>query len=64
MNYHRLPDEYNPNWDLSGAVEDLQLMFAVGYNLGNTDVFPDWNKGSEFKALRDSIMKEYIRFII
>ena len=27
--YHQVDDEYDPSWNLSGAVEDLQLLFAV-----------------------------------
>ena len=26
-----------PDWDLSGAVEDAQLLFAVGYRVANAD---------------------------
>ena len=33
MDYHKPSDEYSPNWDLSGAVEDLRLFFMVGYVL-------------------------------
>ena len=27
--YHGPGDEYNPDWDLSGAVEDLMLYFEI-----------------------------------
>ena len=57
QNYHRPSDEYSPDWDLSGAVEDLQLMFEVGYKLGNTDTFPNWSEGSMYKPIRDAMMK-------
>ena len=51
--YHRPSDEFDPKWDLSGAIADLQLLFNVGKNLANSDKFPKWKTGSEFKALRE-----------
>ena len=56
--YHQLSDEVDPNWDLSGAVQDLQLLFEVGYQVANGDKFPEWKPGSEFKAKRDEILKK------
>jgi Zn-dependent M28 family amino/carboxypeptidase len=29
--YHQVADEVKPDWDLSGAVEDLQFLFLAGY---------------------------------
>ena len=55
--YHKPADEYDPDWDLRGAVEDLQLLFRVGYRLVNESTFPNWKPGSEFKAKRDSMMR-------
>ncbi len=46
--YHKPSDEIKPDWDLSGAIEDAQLMFMVGYNVANTDKFPEWKPGNEF----------------
>ncbi len=47
--YHNLCDEYNEQWDLSGAVEDVQAFFDVGYELSKDNVWPQWSKASEFK---------------
>jgi Zn-dependent M28 family amino/carboxypeptidase len=55
--YHKPSDEYDPNWDLSGMVEDLQLLFQVGLKLGNEDTFPNWKEGTEFRAKRDRDME-------
>jgi Zn-dependent M28 family amino/carboxypeptidase len=55
--YHAPSDEVKPDWDLSGAVEDAQLMFAVGYRVANADALPEWKPGNEFKAKRDAMMK-------
>lgn len=47
--YHNLCDEYNEKWDLSGATEDVQAFFEVGYELSKEGVWPKWSKTSEFK---------------
>jgi len=56
-NYHKPSDEYDPNWDLSGAVDDLRLIFKIGYELSRESSFPNWREGIEFKAKRDADMK-------
>src|SRR5437660_4374801 len=55
--YHQVTDEIRPDWDLSGAVQDVQLLFEVGYQVANDDKFPEWKPRSEFKAKRDSMLK-------
>ncbi len=54
--YHKPSDELDPNWDLTGTVADLRLLFRVGYRLANEATFPNWREGTEFKAIRDSMM--------
>ncbi|HZR05746.1 MAG TPA: M28 family peptidase [Candidatus Udaeobacter sp.] len=56
--YHQVSDEVDPNWDLSGAVQDIDLLFEVGYQVANGDKFPEWKPGSEFKAKRDAMLKK------
>jgi Zn-dependent M28 family amino/carboxypeptidase len=56
--YHQPSDEVDPAWDLSGAVQDLQLLFEVGYQVANGDKFPEWKSGSEFKAKREAMLKK------
>jgi Zn-dependent M28 family amino/carboxypeptidase len=56
--YHQVTDEVRPDWDLSGAVQDVQLVFEVGYEVANADKFPEWKPSSEFKAKRDSMLKK------
>jgi Zn-dependent M28 family amino/carboxypeptidase len=55
--YHQVSDEVKPDWDLSGAVQDVQLLFQVGYEVANGDKYPEWKPGNEFKAQRDAMMK-------
>ncbi|HVD95528.1 MAG TPA: M20/M25/M40 family metallo-hydrolase [Candidatus Limnocylindria bacterium] len=56
--YHQPSDEVDPNWDLSGAVQDIQLLFEVGYQVTNGDKFPEWKASSEFKVKRDAMLKK------
>ncbi len=52
--YHKPSDEVMPDWDLSGAVEDLRLFFDVGLRVCATDEWPRWTKGAEFEAVREA----------
>ena len=55
-NYHKPSDEFDPNWDLSGAIDDLRLLFKVGYRLAMESTFPNWKVGTPYKAKRDADM--------
>jgi Zn-dependent M28 family amino/carboxypeptidase len=55
--YHKVSDEVKPDWDLSGATEDAQLLFQVGYRVAQRTAIPEWKAGTEFKAKRDSMMR-------
>jgi len=56
--YHQPSDEVDPTWDLSGAVQDVDLLFEVGYQVANADKFPEWKPGAEFKPKRDAMIKK------
>jgi len=56
--YHAPSDQIKPDWDLSGAVEDAELLAAVGYRVTNAEKFPEWKPGNEFKAKRDEMLKK------
>jgi Zn-dependent M28 family amino/carboxypeptidase len=56
--YHTPSDQVKPDWDLSGAVEDAQLLLAVGYRVANADRLPEWKPGNEFKAKRDAMLRK------
>jgi len=55
--YHQPSDEIKADWDLSGAVEDADLLVAVGYRVANAGKLPEWKPGNEFKAKRDAMRK-------
>ena len=42
---------------LGFANEDAQLLFQVGYRVSQRRAYPEWNPGTEFKALRDEMMR-------
>ncbi|HYE75985.1 MAG TPA: M28 family metallopeptidase, partial [Blastocatellia bacterium] len=50
--YHQPSDEYSPNWDFSGMVQQARLAFWVGLRVANADETPQWNKGDEFERAR------------
>lgn len=52
--YHKVNDEWNDNWDLRGAQQDLFLFYQVGSELANSRNWPNWNEGNEFRAIRDA----------
>jgi len=55
--YHKPSDEVKPDWDLAGAVDDLALLFKVGYRVAEADRYPEWKPGTEFKAVREKMLQ-------
>ena len=55
--YHKVSDQIKPDWDLAGAVEDAQLLAAIGYRVAQAEKNPEWKPGTEFKAKRDETMR-------
>ena len=51
--YHGPKDEYDPKWDFRGVQSDLDLYYRVGRALAESDAWPNWVKGDEFRAARD-----------
>ncbi len=56
--YHKPSDKVKPDWDMSGAVQDLQYYWMVGYRVAQADKYPEWKPGAEFKAKRDEMLKK------
>ena len=52
--YHQACDRYGPDWNLAGAVQDVELMRVIGADLANSRRWPEWKPGSEFKAVRET----------
>ena len=52
--YHKVSDEVKPDWDLSGALEDLTFLYHMGAQLAAGDEWPAWSETSEFRAVREA----------
>lgn len=58
-NYHKPADRYDPEtWNLDGIVEDARLAFFMAWKLANSEDWPQWKVGSEFKAVREAYFYE------
>lgn len=58
--YHQPSDEYvpgNSTWRFGGMQQDAELFFQLGWQLANSDAWPKWKEGSEFKSIREADQK-------
>ena len=51
--YHQPSDQYDPNWNWSGAMQEVSLYYRLGRSLAMTNDWPNWHKTDEFRAIRD-----------
>jgi len=56
--YHQPSDDLTPEWDLSGAIEDAQLLFMLGLKVANAPLAPTWRPGDEFESARKKALAE------
>ena len=52
--YHGVEDEYDPSWNLEGFEQTISTIFNISVNLSNSDDWPNWYEGNEFRAIRDA----------
>lgn len=52
--YHAACDAWSEDWNLAGAVQDIALFRDIGAELANSESWPGWKDGSEFKAIRQA----------
>ncbi|MBP8235844.1 MAG: peptidase M20, partial [Rhizorhabdus sp.] len=52
--YHQACDAWGPDWNLDGAVQDIEAMAIIGDELARSRRWPGWKTGSEFKAIREA----------
>ena len=55
--YHKVSDEVKSDWELEGAVDDTRVMFEVGERVAREEKWPEWKPGTEFKAMREAMLK-------
>ncbi len=51
--YHQPSDVVKPDWDLAGAVEDLQVLLDVGYHVAQEDARPAWKANAIWRPRSD-----------
>ena len=51
--YHQPTDEWDQTWRMDAAAADVALIYAVGRDLADSNVWPEWNPDAEFAAARD-----------
>jgi Zn-dependent M28 family amino/carboxypeptidase len=56
--YHQPSDELKPEWDWTGAVQDVTLFYELGLRVANAPEMPTWHKGDEFEAARKKARAE------
>jgi len=52
QHYHQVSDEYKPEWDLSGMVQQAQFTLNLGYAVANDPGMPTWKKGEAFGSVK------------
>jgi Zn-dependent M28 family amino/carboxypeptidase len=52
--YHQTCDAWSSDWDLSGAVQDIELFETITRDLATSRRWPAWKAGSEFRAVREA----------
>jgi Zn-dependent M28 family amino/carboxypeptidase len=50
--YHQPSDVYSPDWNVVGALDDLNLYYEVGLRVANARRFPRWYPNSQFRGSR------------
>jgi len=55
--YHGPEDEFDPNWDWSGMIQDGELFYRLGRSLAMTADWPNWHPTDEFRSIRDQSLK-------
>ena len=56
--YHKPDDEFSEDWDLTGVIQDLEALYAVGRQIAGSDNWPQWREGNPFRATREASLAE------
>jgi Zn-dependent M28 family amino/carboxypeptidase len=51
--YHKPADEFDPEWDMRGVIQDIELLKTVAGRIANESRWPNWYEGTEFRAVRE-----------
>ena len=55
--YHKPGDEYSEDWDVSGSIEDLRLLFEVGARVANATTWPPGARATSSAPAREKSAK-------
>ena len=58
VRYHQPADEWQADWPFTGMSHDLEVLYALGRDLANSDAWPNWSEDSEFRTVRDQSKSE------
>jgi Zn-dependent M28 family amino/carboxypeptidase len=53
VRYHQPSDEFSEDWDLTGMVQSMTILHALGAEIAAGDAWPNWRDGNEFRSIRD-----------
>ncbi len=56
--YHSPADEVQESWDVDAAIEDLVLFYKIGKRLANSNEWPQWFEGNEFRVIRETSLSK------
>ena len=54
--YHKVTDEVRPDWTFEGGAQDAEFLVGLITHVANSDTWPEWRPGNEFKARRDAML--------
>lgn len=52
--YHAPGDAFSEDWDWSGIMRELRMFYRLGRKLADSQDWPNWYLGDEFRAARDA----------
>jgi Zn-dependent M28 family amino/carboxypeptidase len=52
--YHQVEDEIQPNWDYTGAVNDMKFLAELGWRIANAPEMPRYNEDQQFARPRQT----------
>lgn len=55
VRYHKPGDEYDNSWDLTGITQATDIFYDLGMDIANSEDWPNWYEGTEFRGLRDEM---------
>ncbi|WP_299110677.1 M20/M25/M40 family metallo-hydrolase [uncultured Winogradskyella sp.] len=58
QHYHQVTDEYYEGFNAQNIAADALMNFLIGLELANSSAWPNWNKTSKYKEIRDKSIQD------